>query len=422
MSAYDLSLGCILIGVMLNIWLYGFSVLQTHLYYTTFRNDGKWLKIFVAFLFIIDTMNSVFDAHFIYDYLVTNFGNLQFASRSNVTFTTDPVMTGIMAFSCQLFFAWRVRRLNKGWIIPASICILSFASLLGAIGSTIGVSIVLTFEKFQSFQVVVIIWLLFAALADLTITVSLIYTLRQSRTGFKATDDLITRLIRITLQTGLLTTTFAIIDLILFLASPTTLHLVFNLPLAKLYINSLLSTLNARQSISNVVFSADGTGSGSGVRAISGTGNRHSTYAGAVTSQPVSNVQTASHGSRGISILARLGATGRPKPADAASALENGVHIHTVEERFEEKNAVMHISESTSTFNVDGQDQPKDLEMCTAANRPHSNSVGTSASGSSDQHTACSTQQQEPVLYHPFASPQPGNALQISTANAEHIP
>lgn len=49
----------------------------------------------------------------------------------------------------------------------------------------------------------------------------------------------------------MLTASFAIIDLILFLASTTTLHLIFNLPLSKLYVNSLLATLNARAFATN---------------------------------------------------------------------------------------------------------------------------------------------------------------------------
>ena len=74
----------------------------------------------------------------------------------------------------------------------------------------------------------------------------------------------------VTVQTGLITALCAIIDLVLFLVSvsprvhlppasrvdrplppllspqPTGLHLIFNLPLAKLYTNSLLSSLNSR--------------------------------------------------------------------------------------------------------------------------------------------------------------------------------
>lgn len=69
----------------------------------------------------------------------------------------------------------------------------------------------------------------------------------------------------VTVQTGMITAICAVIDLIAFLASvslvlfrveallayspmlqPSGLHLVFNLPLSKLYANSLMSSLNSR--------------------------------------------------------------------------------------------------------------------------------------------------------------------------------
>jgi hypothetical protein len=63
--------------------------------------------------------------------------------------------------------------------------------------------------------------------------------------------SIMTKLVRTILQTGLLTTTFAVVDLILYLTSTTTLDMIFNFPLANLYFLSLLSTLNARIDLRN---------------------------------------------------------------------------------------------------------------------------------------------------------------------------
>lgn len=57
------------------------------------------------------------------------------------------------AFTCQLFFAWRVYRLMHSIWVPIVIAIFSAASLCGALGSTIGVVIVKNFAEFQKFQV-----------------------------------------------------------------------------------------------------------------------------------------------------------------------------------------------------------------------------------------------------------------------------
>lgn len=103
-----------------------------------------------------------------------------------------------------------------------------------------------------------------APVTDLVISLALVTFLRQSRTGFATTDDLLTKLTRLTIQTGLITAVWALIDLILFVSMtsstlsgiPNTCisqlclnnnwHFVFNMALAKLYGNCLMSSLNAR--------------------------------------------------------------------------------------------------------------------------------------------------------------------------------
>lgn len=239
-------------------------------------------------------------------------------------FTADPVMTAIIAFACQCFFAWRVYRLMHSWWCPALIVIVAGASFLCAIGTTIGVKIVVDFAEFHKFQVVVIIWLACAALADMIITVALVWTLQKSRTGFAATDDIITRLIRGTLQTGAATTVFAVTDLITFCVSTTTLHLVFNLPLAKLYVNSLLSTLNARSLISNQRSQAHDVSSGGngkyGGGATTFKAGRQSRF------NPTSSATDTLSPNRGYAT----------KNGNSRLDIEHGVQVTTVEERFEE--------------------------------------------------------------------------------------
>ncbi|GAC95650.1 hypothetical protein PHSY_003226 [Pseudozyma hubeiensis SY62] len=319
------------IGVMLNVWLYGFSIVQAYIYYVNFKNDKPFMRYFVLFLMLADTINAVFDQVFMYQYLVSNFGNLNYAARSNRAFAADPVLTGIIAFSTQMFFAWRVYKLMHSKVMPALIATGALVSLLSAIGTTVGVEIVLFFQEFQKFQVVVILWLGFAALTDVLITGSLVFTLNKSRTGFAATDDVITKLIKSTLQTGALTTAFAVIDLILFVASTTTLHLVFNLPLAKLYVNSLLSTLNARVIIGQGTqhFTMEGSNSDNARRGISTRTKRSNVFRPGQNKQPTIIHTQASHQDDDV----ENGLSAYP----SQDHFETGIHIKTIEETFEER-------------------------------------------------------------------------------------
>ncbi|KAL4080926.1 hypothetical protein J3A83DRAFT_4424872 [Scleroderma citrinum] len=235
MNPAEIAHGPFLIGVAINILLYGIMVTQVYLYFTTYKSDNFWMKSFVAFLCFADTVNTIFDFVYIYQALVLHF-----------VFATDPILTGIIGGSVQLFFAWRIYVLSKNLFVVAIVVLLSLAGILGSIGTTIAVTIIPQFIKFQKFEVIVIIWLAGSACADVIIASALVLYLRNRRDAFPGTNDVIDRVIRLTMQTGLITSMCAVIDLITYLTLSSGIHLIFNVPLAKLYTNSLMSSLNAR--------------------------------------------------------------------------------------------------------------------------------------------------------------------------------
>ncbi|KDQ56991.1 hypothetical protein JAAARDRAFT_35590 [Jaapia argillacea MUCL 33604] len=234
------------IGIMFNVLLYGIMITQTFVYWNTYKNDKPWMRAFVLFLFLLDTVNAIFDLAWIYNVIIVHYGELQYLGVADWVFSTDPAMTAISAFCVQMFFAWRVKVLTSNIWAVLVIAACSFSQLLGGIGTSIACGILPEFIHFQKFQVIVIIWLACSALCDVMITIFMTWHLRSHKTGFAATDGIVDQVIRLTVQTGMITAAIAIADLIAFLASPSGLHLAFNLPLAKLYTNTLMSTLNAR--------------------------------------------------------------------------------------------------------------------------------------------------------------------------------
>ncbi|KZT20507.1 hypothetical protein NEOLEDRAFT_1042275, partial [Neolentinus lepideus HHB14362 ss-1] len=116
------------------------------------------------------------------------------------------------------------------------------------------------FSNLQILEPIISVWLIGTALTDSVITLTLVLHLvsvssanfeqtRNHRSGFAATDNVISRLIRLTVPTGMITTVVAILDLVivlLYFRSFCNSHFIFNLPLAKLYTNCCMSSLNAR--------------------------------------------------------------------------------------------------------------------------------------------------------------------------------
>ncbi|KAL0949179.1 hypothetical protein HGRIS_009257 [Hohenbuehelia grisea] len=92
-----------------------------------------------------------------------------------------------------------------------------------------------------------------AAVGDALIAGSLVYLLQRSRTGFRKSDTMISKLTMFTVNTGLLTSICATASLIsILLWGNTFIYIAFYFNLGRLYSNSLLATLNAREGIRNM--------------------------------------------------------------------------------------------------------------------------------------------------------------------------
>ncbi|KAG9312117.1 hypothetical protein JVU11DRAFT_7404 [Chiua virens] len=139
------------------------------------------------------------------------------------------------------------------------------------------------------------VWLCGSLFCDLTITVYMTLNLFRScsQSHFSNTWSMSTQLVRLTIETGFITTTAAIVELVLAIAYRVTLyHVALFYIISKLYANCFLATLNARLVLR------------------SGTDKRKSV---AVWEHPMSSAQS------------HLGQLNN----NAAAKLSDAIHIHT---------------------------------------------------------------------------------------------
>ncbi|KAG7446813.1 uncharacterized protein BT62DRAFT_88345 [Guyanagaster necrorhizus] len=101
--------------------------------------------------------------------------------------------------------------------------------------------------KFGSVKIPHIIRLGSAALCDTSLAISSCYFLRQKRTGYRQTDEIIDHLIKFSINTGLLTSFASVAGLITYLVVPKTwVYLALCFLISRLYANTFLSSLNTR--------------------------------------------------------------------------------------------------------------------------------------------------------------------------------
>jgi len=127
---------------------------------------------------------------------------------------------------------------------------LSLIVVAGGFVTGVKVAILKLFIKKPELHWPALLWLLTSCVADLLITVTLVRSLSQRKTGFVVTDTVVDKIIRLTVQTGMITAVSAIGDVVSFLALPhTAINFLWDITLAKLYANCLMSTLNARATL-----------------------------------------------------------------------------------------------------------------------------------------------------------------------------
>ncbi|GAA5917174.1 hypothetical protein JCM5296_005590 [Sporobolomyces johnsonii] len=247
MGLFDGSVGAFVVGTALSTFLLGITSCQAFEYFRTFPNDKRLYWWLVVGLCVLDWAHSAISMYTIYDWTVTNFANPANLIHCPWSFAVDPAMTGVAAFVCQIFYAYRVYIVGKrNLVIPIIICTLSALSLGFACGATGMIFHLVLFSRFQEWTYGVSLWLAGAALCDIIITTSLVYFLAKSKTGMLQTNNILNRLIELIISTNGLTAAVALIDAVLFGVLSTSYHVTANLCLVKLYFNSLLVSLNAR--------------------------------------------------------------------------------------------------------------------------------------------------------------------------------
>ncbi|KAF9468824.1 hypothetical protein BDZ94DRAFT_1152791, partial [Collybia nuda] len=220
------------------------SCVQTWYYFNRYIKDVWYIKSLVGAVWVFDTIHQGLISHTVYHYVITNYGKP--AMLNNMVWYLEVLFNGFIGLLVQGFLALRVWRLSnqKIWLIGV---IVRFSFWVCTQSSWNTSSMRLTtwvqLSKLKGLSMTVNV---LAAAADVLIAASLCYFLQCSRTGFKKSDTMISKLILFTVSTGLLTSICAIASLVSILFwGDTLIYVAFYF----MYSNSVLATLNARQAI-----------------------------------------------------------------------------------------------------------------------------------------------------------------------------
>ncbi|KAF7290105.1 hypothetical protein HMN09_01315700 [Mycena chlorophos] len=249
------TIGALLVGTLVSYVLFGITTVQVYLYYGRFPDDRLDLKGLVAFVWLVELAHLVSIGDATYTYAVTNYGNpLSLLGKIPVSLALSVVLSGLITTLVQGFFAYRIWTLASNkfvrlipialWISGIAYFMASFAGTVLAIEST---NIPTFIDQYG--------WLLLAPwimnlINDNSITISLVVLLLMSRTGFSKTTALVDQLIKWTIETGMITSVFSILNLVFYQKETNNfIWMGIQFVKARLFANSLLASLNSRKTL-----------------------------------------------------------------------------------------------------------------------------------------------------------------------------
>ncbi|KAF7303685.1 hypothetical protein MIND_00597900 [Mycena indigotica] len=257
----DSTYGVWLVSLFVETILYGMGILQAWIYFANRPQDSLSIKLTVLIVVVLETLQATFFFRSSYLRFVQNFGVL--TAVLNWVDSVQLLSSYLGAFAVQLFFASRVYRLTqntRSWFAKIGmygIFFFAFISVVAGIAQTAWTNAIGSFLKLDETKAVTTVQAATSLACDLLITLFLCVFLTSQKGDIKKTNVMMDRLIYEAINRGTLTALASGINLVLFLALPDTFWFFLGLaPSSKLYMNSMLATLNNRQRIRDQVASS----------------------------------------------------------------------------------------------------------------------------------------------------------------------
>ncbi|KAF8143809.1 hypothetical protein K438DRAFT_1875229 [Mycena galopus ATCC 62051] len=245
------SLGPWVLGAFLDCILMGVIFCQARTYFrtrtpvqTALQQYYHWLVIVLVGLSMLKTAQCI---GVVWVQNVLNYANPDVARLLVAEAwwqVSMPLMTGIIGVLVQSFFCLRFYMLSRNWMFCVTILC---AMCLGIVGVCLSLANILA-GNVKAKVMWLLVHLVGVFVADLSITAGTVYVFLQKRNfGLERTTKLINHLLRLVFESAVPPTLIAMTDLIMTqtLGRKLLWHLFMNMALGKVYVVSLLYTLNS---------------------------------------------------------------------------------------------------------------------------------------------------------------------------------
>ncbi|KAF8175849.1 hypothetical protein BJ912DRAFT_706099 [Pholiota molesta] len=200
--------------IILNWGLFGVLSIQVYLYSQAFPKDRPVLKALVYIVYLLETAQTMLLTGSMWNMLARGFGDLLGIDEIGTNWLSVCLIGGLVGLLVQLFYAYRISVISQSRIAPGLIILLSLVSFAGAIATTVfairAKRFTVLFTLSLGFNVQPLgFWSGTGSACDVVIAICMCYYLRRRNPygTFSHTQALISKLVRMTVETGVLTGT-----------------------------------------------------------------------------------------------------------------------------------------------------------------------------------------------------------------------
>ncbi|KIM42385.1 hypothetical protein M413DRAFT_70622, partial [Hebeloma cylindrosporum] len=196
------------IGSLLTWGLQGVLCVQVYNYYLSFPRDPVYMKLLVYSSLALEISQTFMVTHDTFRIFATGYGDFSRLDNIHLLWLTLPILGGVVGLLCHLTFAYRITLLSDSKIIGAVIASLSLCAGISAFAfgaKLFNAGVLSKVVVAKHIYLTCGIWNGSGALCDVVIAACMFYYLSMNQTGFKNTDVLITRIVRLSIETGIAT-------------------------------------------------------------------------------------------------------------------------------------------------------------------------------------------------------------------------
>ncbi|KAJ7760118.1 hypothetical protein DFH07DRAFT_441765 [Mycena maculata] len=245
------TMGALLLGGFFASMLSGIVILQALWYFTTYKSDSLNFKALVLGVCTLDTLHTAFIWASMWGYLIGDYGESSKIDYIPWSIALTVVLTALVTFFVHCFFAHRILLLSKHNLLMAGpVVILALLRLVSACVSTWEM---FHYQSFVLFRLharwIFTLGLSVSSAVDILITTLFLYLFQSSRPEAGHLNHILNQLMLYTFETGSLTCIGTVVSMICWVSMDNLIFLGLHFVIGKLYANSLLVTLNTRETI-----------------------------------------------------------------------------------------------------------------------------------------------------------------------------